>query len=324
MWNDPPVGPAPTRWCSAALTIGGLGMVLTSWPLWSVRSVPPLLAGVVALGLLPALLVAVGAVLAGVWPRPAAAAVLLGLVGGVLSDRLRMQPEVVWLLALALAVAAQQVWLALAATMASVALAAGWASLSTLAGNRVVRAGLTPGRPVAVDEAALLVGSVLLVGLVGLVVTTRTRRTATTMLAAALLGLGVLAAPVRPGWLVWATSAAIVLWGARVTTPRPVRLAVTTSLLVVGLSGSWAVGVLDAGSAMHLYSSVAARADRCSPMGRCSPLGIEVHRQLHVYVPAQAAVYKDLFRRTCRTGEWLVISEPVGVGRPRLWAGRCP
>jgi hypothetical protein len=144
MWNDRLVTAAPERSCAVALALGCAGMVATSWPLWSVRTAPPPVAPMVAMGLVPLVLLVVGAGAAVVWPRPGASVMVVGLLAGVASDRLRVQPEAVWLGAVALAVIVDRIWLAVVATAGTVALAALWAAASTFAGNRDIRSGLMP------------------------------------------------------------------------------------------------------------------------------------------------------------------------------------
>lgn len=324
LWNHRRVERAPWRWTERALALGTMGVVVSTPGLWLDRQGPPAVLALWRLGVAPAVIVMLGAAVVLKRPRLGAVVLLGGLLGGVMSDRLRLQPEIVWFGAVAVGVAARSRVIVLSGTAAALGLAALWAWVSTLAGTRSGRSGLTPGRPVDLDERLVVAGAMLFALVAAGLLFRRTRWAATVGATPIMVSLGALAARDRPTWLIWAVAVGVVLFERRRDQDRAPAVAGVAAAFTIGAAALWGFGLVDAGSAMHLYSTVAARADVCSPVGACRPFGPEVHRTTGAHVPAQASVYRALFRETCRSGDWLVIAEPLTLEGRRPWAGRCP
>lgn len=305
-----------------ALAFGLPAAIVSVDPLWRPYHQPPDVLKVVETGWLPLALVMLGCAGILISRSHGALVVLLGIVVGVLSDRARLQPEIVWFGAVSFGLALRIRWLPVAAVGAVLAQAGVWALVSLGTGTRLDRWELEPGRPVEVDPSILGGAAVLALLLGSITVVNNRPRWSACGVVLALVVLAGAAAFVRPSWAVWAAASAVVAWDQRVEWMP--RKALAAGFVTIAASwGGWAMGFLDAGTTMQLYSTVAARAEVCDEFGACESFGRSIAHETDAYLPAQRAVFVSFFAEGCARGEWLVVTEPLTIRGRQLSAYGC-
>ena len=322
--DDPPMADGPGLFVRAAFAAGCLLVPAVCGELWIPHDDPPPLDPLLAVGWLPLVLLVAGAFAVLHRPKVGAALGTAGACFGVLGDRLRLQPELIWLVVVGITILLGHRWAASAATSVVVVTAAAWAVASTAAGPRFGRVGLVPGRAIPIDRPTVVGVAVVAALLVGGQLWSRTRSRAIVGLAALVAVLGALVVGERPSWTVWGFSAGLVLLDQRRESFDGRRVGAAMAVGVVGLSLAGAIGVLDPGSSMQLYTTIATRAEVCSPAGTCRPAGLEERDTFGVYLPATRSVFVRRFRATCDGGQTLVVSEPAWPDRRRLSVWPCP
>lgn len=301
--------------------------VLITWPLWQVRTSPPMLPALslpaVDLGL--ALLAALA--LAVVFPLPGILLQTVLLVYAVALDQTRLQPEVVSLSFL--------LWGTLPSPTAKTFARAHLVSLWFFAGlNKllspdflhqtaqwILAAFVAHPPPWLRDHVGYLIASTeMTIGVLAFL--PRTRKLAG--LAALGLHTGILLdlLPTGHDWnrSVWPWNVALAFAGLALIAPwqeSPVEalricrpLARPLLVLFVLMPLGFYVGVTDAYLAHNLYSSNTATAEVRCPV-RCRPQQLPnfTWSALDVPMPPERRLYEEYFRRTCRPGDQLLVKD---------------
>ena len=310
--------------------------VFITWPLWNVRSQPPLLPAIELpqVSLAAALIgAAIGALVA---PPAGATAVVVLAAYGMVADQTRMQPEFLSLPILLLGTLPSAAARLIARThLISLWFYAGLHKLLspgflTDTGPRLLREA-----PVPLPEGLLTVGPV---GIAAVEIATAilalapaTRRIASWLAFGVHSGILIALGP----WgearniAIWPWNVALAVGGFALIAPwrtglvadlRQARIAarVAAMALLVAPAGFYA-GVVDAYPAHHLYSAATARATVYCPAGCDAEQDINATwHALNVPMPPEPRLFGAVFQATCSPGDTLRVEDP----HPPPWVAR--
>jgi hypothetical protein len=321
------------RWYRAVVVAALVVTVLITWPLWNVRSQPPLLPALpmpaIAFGS-PLIVAAIGALFV---PIPGAILVTLLTVAGMAADQTRMQPEfMAFPILLWGATALPDARLIARGFLISLWFYSGFHKLLSQSYLQHMGAGLIPALPLPGWDAmvpALVIGIALweMGTAICAVVPPWRHYSAWSALA---LHVGIVVAlglrPEQPNVAVWPWNLALAVSGFALIGPwngtllacvRAASVLVKGALLLLAIAplGFYA-GVTDAYFSHHLYTGAVSRATIQCPAG-CLPEQDmnSTWSALKTPLPPESRLFRATFASTCRAGDVLKIEDPF----PPLW-----